>query len=302
MQRRLNHLRLVAVIVFIAATVLLARSVRSGRLGDAGTALGVASGPAAGADRTAAAEPGGFAGATPTPFSALHDPSLPAFAPDPVDAGADVGAPAPAGGEAVASGTDGGEGGRDGDAAAEISRSNRVGVIPGHWQFDTGAVCSDGRREVDVTTDVALRLQALLEYRGYEVDLLPEHHPSEPQPPIQGYRGAALVSIHADSCDVAGASGFKVARWAYSQMPEVEDRLVDCLVEEYGTSTMLPEHVDSITVDMLNYYAFRELALETPAAIVELGFLQADREVLDDMRYEMALGIANGVSCFLESQ
>ena len=52
---------------------------------------------------------------------------------------------------------------------------NKVGIIPGHWEYDTGAVCPDGRREVDVTTDVAMRVRALLEYRGFDVDFLPEH-------------------------------------------------------------------------------------------------------------------------------
>jgi N-acetylmuramoyl-L-alanine amidase len=213
--------------------------------------------------------------ATPTLFSVLHL-TLPTFTPEPASS---IGAPD--------------------DSASPTPPLSRIGIIPGHWQFDTGAVCPDGRREVDVTTDVALRLQALLEYRGFEVDLLPEHDPTDPQPPLQGYRGAALVSIHADSCGVPGASGFKVARWEYSSMPDIEDRLVECLNEEYAASTLLPLHEGSITVDMLNYYAFRELALETPAAIIELGFLQADREVLDGRRYEMALGIANGIGCFL---
>jgi N-acetylmuramoyl-L-alanine amidase len=177
--------------------------------------------------------------------------------------------------------------------------ANRVGIIPGHWQFDSGAVCPDGLREVDVTTDVALRVRALLEYRGFEVDLLPEHDPTVPQPPVQGYRGAALVSIHADSCDVPGVSGFKVARGQYSTTGDADDRLVECLTDAYAEATLLPFHEDTVTRDMWNYYAFREIAAETPAAIVELGFLNGDREVLDALRYEMALGIANGLSCFL---
>lgn len=262
MQQRINHLRLAVIISVILVAVLATRAVLSGRL--AGESV-----------------PAVFAPPKPTLFSVLHE-SLPTFTPEPTSVRTE-----PADGAPLA-------------ASSPTPPSGRIGIIPGHWQFDTGAVCPDGRREVDVTSDVALRLQALLEYRGYEVDLLPEHNPSEPQPPLQGYRGAALVSIHADSCDVAGASGFKVARWEYSDMPEVEDRLVECLADEYAATTLLPVHEDSITVDMLNYYAFREVALETPVAIIELGFLQADRAVLDDRRYEMALGIANGIDCFLE--
>lgn len=175
----------------------------------------------------------------------------------------------------------------------------RVGIIAGHSPYDTGAVCPDGRREVDVTVDVAARVQALLEYRGFSVDILPEHDPDLPEPPLQNYRGAALVSIHADSCDIAGASGFKVASWRYSSTPELDQRLVDCLYDRYAAATLLPRHDESITIDMWNYYAFREIAVDTPAAIIELGFLLDDRAALDDLRYEMALGVADGIGCFL---
>jgi N-acetylmuramoyl-L-alanine amidase len=178
--------------------------------------------------------------------------------------------------------------------------SNRVALIAGHWQYDTGAVCPDGRMEVEVTTDVAARAKAILEARGYDVEILPEHDPDVPGPPLQGYRAAALVSIHADSCEVSPATGFKVARWLYSNLPQADDRLVGCLYDEYAAATGLPRHDDSITINMTNYYAFREIGLETPAAILELGFLLDDRATLDGKRYEMALGIADGIGCFLD--
>jgi N-acetylmuramoyl-L-alanine amidase len=176
---------------------------------------------------------------------------------------------------------------------------NRVGIIAGHWQFDTGAVCPDGLREVDVTTDVATRVKSILEARGFDVDVLPEHDPDVPAAPILGYRGAALVSIHADSCDIVGATGFKVARWTYTATPDADDRLVACLYKEYAAETLLPRHDSSITSDMSSYYALREIAPETPGAIIELGFLKDDRGFLDDHRYEAALGVANGIGCFL---
>ena len=178
-------------------------------------------------------------------------------------------------------------------------RPGPIGIIPGHWRLDSGAVCPDGLREVDVTTDVALRVRALLEYRGFRVDLLPEQNPRAPSAPVLGYRAAALVSIHADSCDVPHASGFKVARGRFSTTPHEDDRLVRCLEREFAAATLLPRHDDSITPDMWNYYAFRAIDGATPAAIIELGFLGGDRGALDRLRYEMALGIANGISCFL---
>jgi N-acetylmuramoyl-L-alanine amidase len=184
---------------------------------------------------------------------------------------------------------------------APTPEHDRVGLLAGHWRYDTGAICPDGLREVDVTLDVAQRTAAILEARGYVVDLLPEHDPDVPAAPLQGYRAAAFVSIHADSCEVAGASGFKVARWLWSGMPAVDDRLVGCLNEAYAAATGLTRHADSITIDMTNYYAFREIALDTPGAIIELGFLHDDRAQFDAHRYEMARGIADGISCFLDA-
>lgn len=178
--------------------------------------------------------------------------------------------------------------------------AKRIGIIAGHWQYDTGAVCPDGLEEVQITQDVAQRVAAILDYRGLVAEVLPEHDPDLPGPPLQNYRAALLVAIHADSCDIPGASGFKVARWRYSEMPETDDRLVECIQARYAASTLLPRHDDSITIDMWNYYAFREIAVETPAAIIELGFLLDDRRALEDLRYEMALGIADGIACFLE--
>ena len=176
----------------------------------------------------------------------------------------------------------------------------RVGLIPGHWGYDSGAVCPDGLREVDVTTDVALRTQAILDTRGIAVDLLEEHDPDVPQRPMQGYRAAALISIHADSCTMTGASGFRASRWRFSASPERDDRLIDCIYAHYGAATLLPRHDSSITINMWNYYAFREIHPETPAAILELAFLGDDRAFVDAHRYSMALGVADAVSCFLD--
>lgn len=177
--------------------------------------------------------------------------------------------------------------------------SNRIGILAGHWGFDTGAICADGLREVDVTTDLARRTAAQLRSLGYQVDILQEHHPDKPQPPLQNYQAAAFISLHADSC-LPGTSGFKVSRWAYSQMPEIEDRLVRCIYQEYSAATGLSRHDSSITIDMWNYYAFREISEPTPGAIIELGFLTGDRWLLVHRPDLAAQGIVNGLLCFLK--
>lgn len=177
--------------------------------------------------------------------------------------------------------------------------SNRIGILAGHWGYDTGAICADGLREVDITLDIAQRVAAQLRALGYEVDLLQEQDPDTPEPPLQNYQAAAFLSLHVDSC-IPGASGFKVSRWASSQMPEVEDRLVQCLYDRYGAITGLTRHESSITIDMWNYYAFREIGELTPGAIIEMGFMTGDRWLLVHQPDLIAQGIVSGLLCFLE--
>lgn len=176
--------------------------------------------------------------------------------------------------------------------------SNRIGILAGHWGYDSGAICGDGLREVDITVDIAQRTADQLRALGYEVDILREHHPDKPQPPLQNYQAAAFIALHADSC-LPNTSGFKVSRWRFSQMPEIEDRLVECVYDRYRTVTGLSRHDDSITIDMWNYYAFREIGVNTPGAIIELGFMTGDRGLLVQQPDLVAKGVVDGLICFL---
>jgi N-acetylmuramoyl-L-alanine amidase len=171
----------------------------------------------------------------------------------------------------------------------------RVGIVAGHWQHDVGAVCDDGLTEVEINLAVAEIVVALLQERGYEAEMLAEFSPR-----LNGYQAAALVSIHADACNVPEASGFKVARVDASMVPDEEDRLVACLSEHYASATGLSFHSNSITFDMTEYHAFFEVEASTPAAIIEIGFMGADRRLLTRRQGRVARGIVDGLICFLE--
>jgi N-acetylmuramoyl-L-alanine amidase len=173
----------------------------------------------------------------------------------------------------------------------------RVGVVAGHAGYDPGAVCPDGLTEAEVNLAIAQEVARLLSRKGYYVDLMEEYDDR-----LTGYRADALVSIHADSCDVPGASGFKVARVTDSAIPEAEDRLVACIYREYEATTGLPRHPSSITDNMTNYHAFREIDHYTPGAIIEAGFLLDDRDLLVRRPKVAGRGIAAGVVCFLEAE
>lgn len=53
---------------------------------------------------------------------------------------------------------------------------------------------------------------------------------------------------------------------------------------------------------MLHYHAFRKVAIDTPAAIIELGFMLEDRYLLERRPKQLAQGITAGIMCFLETE
>jgi len=177
-----------------------------------------------------------------------------------------------------------------------------IGIVAGHSGYDPGAVCPPelgGIREVDVNLDIAERVRNLLVADGYEVDLLTEFDPL-----LNGYRALALVSIHADSCEYinAEAKGFKVAAAISTQYPERTQRLTSCLQTRYAAETGLKFHAGSVTADMTSYHAFSEIHPDTPAAIIEVGFLNLDREFLTKEPDKAALGVAKGILCYVRNE
>jgi N-acetylmuramoyl-L-alanine amidase len=176
-------------------------------------------------------------------------------------------------------------------------RMPRIGIIAGHSGSDSGAVCDDGLQEVSINLDVAQRVVAALTARGWQVDQLEEFDAR-----LNDYRADALLSIHADSCNVPGRSGFKVARAESSYIPGAEDRLVDCVSRHYAEQTGLMFDPYTITYDMRRYHAYYEIEPSTPAAIIETGFMLEDRALLTERSDVVAQGIVDGLICFIEGE
>jgi len=176
----------------------------------------------------------------------------------------------------------------------------RIGIVVGHWgdDNDPGAVCPDGLTELQVNQDVATRVQQHLIDEGFDVDLLKEFDQA-----LNGYRALALVSIHADSCQYINdqATGYKVAPSMENRRPERTGRLTSCLKYRYEEATQLQPH-NSITIDMSSYHAFDEIDIDTPSAIIEIGFLNLDRQILTQEPDRIARGISNGVLCYIYNE
>jgi len=193
------------------------------------------------------------------------------------------------------------------DSAGDASGENvpevtfRVGLVVGHWGHDTGAICSDslgGYQEVDINYTVADLTRQYLQSEGVEVDLMKEFDDY-----LEGYQSNALVSIHADTCEYIPelGTGFKIAEAADNKRPEQAARLMACLQNRYGTATGL-RYDHRITPDMTSYHAFGEVDTNTPAVIIETGFMNQDRELLTKNPSLVARGITDGIMCYLNRE
>jgi N-acetylmuramoyl-L-alanine amidase len=181
-----------------------------------------------------------------------------------------------------------------------------IGIVSGHsgpgqtMPYDPGAICEDieSLNEHDINMQTAIQVVRKLRERGYVVDLLDEFDPR-----LTGYQAAALVSIHSNTCQDFGeiVSGFLVAKAEARPEGSVDTQLAECIGKYYNNLTQL-ERRFGLTEDMTDYHSFREIDVDTPAAIIELGFMRADRDILNDQPDVMAEGIVQGIMCFLEPQ
>ncbi len=174
-----------------------------------------------------------------------------------------------------------------------------IGIVAGHWGSDSGAVCIDGLKESDVNLNIAALVQRYLVEQGYNAELLKEFDLR-----LNGFQALALVSIHADSCDYINdqATGYKVAAAMGSKHPEQSARLTACLRSRYAQFTGLSLHSTSVTTDMTSYHAFGEVHESTPAAIIETGFMNLDRQFLMDSPEAAAQGIVSGILCYINNE
>jgi N-acetylmuramoyl-L-alanine amidase len=182
----------------------------------------------------------------------------------------------------------------------------KIGIVSGHRgpQGDPGAVCEDAAgnlippTENEINFSVAERVVNLLRGMGYTVDLLDEFDPR-----LNNYQAAALVSLHANTCQEwpggEVVSGFLIAGPAARLTSRGNDELlVGCIADHYGAMTGLLRR-QGVTADMSHYHNFREIDPRTPGAILELGFMLADRELLAQPDL-MAQAVTNGILCFVD--
>lgn len=174
----------------------------------------------------------------------------------------------------------------------------RVGIVSGHRgpENDPGAVCPDGLTEAEINLDVAQRVVRNLQARGYTVDLLDEFDPR-----LNEYRAELLLSIHANTCQDYGevVTGYLISTADARSGSGNDQLLVECVAAHYRQASQLTRRT-GLTRDMTDYHIFREVNPLTPGAIIELGFMFSDRELLTGSQDLLARGITNGILCYLE--
>ena len=178
------------------------------------------------------------------------------------------------------------------------SNTGRIGIVSGHWNNDAGSVCPNGLKEADVNLTIASLVQQKLTKEGFQVDLLEEFDSRLTQ-----YQAIALVSIHSDTCEYLNdsATGFKIAAALESAYPEKTDRLTACMIDRYAATTGLTYRIGN-TNDMTYYHAFTEVNTETPAVIIEAGYLNLDQQILTTRPDLIADGIVNGLLCYIRNE
>lgn len=193
-----------------------------------------------------------------------------------------------------------------GQAAVLLSPSSdptrTIGIVAGHngpsqrGRIDAGASCEDGLTEAEVTFDIAVEVAKALRRQGYVVLLLDEFDSR-----LQRLQAAAVVSIHSGDCRDYGVpvTGFLVDNVASRPDGGPDDDLAECIGRRYRQATGLDRRFGH-TLHMTDFHRFDELDALTPAVVLELGFLLADREILTNRQDEVAQGIATGILCFVQ--
>jgi N-acetylmuramoyl-L-alanine amidase len=183
----------------------------------------------------------------------------------------------------------------------------RIGLQAGHWKsaevpdylsdLRNNGANGGGKAEWEVNLAIARRTAALLESKGYVVDVLPATVPP-------AYRAHLFIAIHADGALDPAATGYRVAAPRRDPTQKAAG-FVDLLERTYADATGLKK-LPTVTRRMQAYYAFNSRRYQhalhpmTIGVIIETGFLTSasDRRLIVNDPDRVARGIADAVLQF----
>lgn len=191
---------------------------------------------------------------------------------------------------------------------------NRRTIIldAGHGGFDGGAVAPDGTIEKDINLNIALNLEKILRFYGYDVIMTRSEDVSTDSTDSQKisyrkksdlknrlalmdkYPTAVYLSIHLNKFTTTAASGAQVF---YSKNFDEAKTMAYC-VQNSITSLLQPTNTRVIKQGTSSTYLLHKASI--PAIIVECGFLSNNAELkkLKNAEYQaqMAFCICSGIT------
>lgn len=152
----------------------------------------------------------------------------------------------------------------------------RIAIDPGHGGTDSGAVSSvDGTYEKDLTLEVGLKVQKLLEDHGYQVIMTRtgDYYVGlyERADMANDANADFFLSIHFNSA--ASPTGNGLETFTHHDKDDGDKELAKCIQEELLKVTGMRDR----GVKTANFAVVRETDME--AALVELGFLSSEKDM-----------------------
>lgn len=192
-----------------------------------------------------------------------------------------------------------------------IEDKQTIIIDPGHGGVDPGKVGIDGSYEKDINLDIALKVQEILEDRGYEViltrktdDGLYEESDSNKKVAdmkarcqiIEESQAELVVSIHQNSFSQENISGAQVFYYEHSTQGALLASKIQAAMQQ-----MVDEGNNREIKANSTYYML--LHTPCPTVIVECGFLSNANEAkllgTDEYQAKVAGAISQGIIDFL---
>lgn len=189
---------------------------------------------------------------------------------------------------------------RTNQAARAASGQNIVVLDPGHGGVDVGSIGRQGTLEKDITTDIARRVQTVLEARGIKTQLTRSDGNvfvglQERAAMANALQAQALVSIHVNWFAENYAKGTE------TYYRQGDDRSRALAEEIHGRLVAALGTVDRGIKPAPGFVVLKQATV--PAVLVEVAFLSNDNEEKllgqPEFRQTAAVAIADGIAAFL---